>query len=283
MSTNSPFKDPDKITSSRIDIHSTESSYPGLTGLFEKALRRFKVLMHLATMAPVYLLFVSVLGIALAPALFWVHQFWLASAAWSSFARYFAWGLGLSTAYLVYGISLMLLVAGVNKILRLQLSSWRGPYYSAETLRWFLHNGLTYLVRFTFLEMVTPSPLNIWYFRMMGMKIGKSCTINSSWISDPSLIEMGDHVTVGGSVTLVAHYGQGGLLVFSPVKIGSNVTLGLKSTIMGGVVLEDSCKILPNSVVLPKTRVPAGETWGGVPAGKINLSDLEGLGRNKAS
>lgn len=283
MTSDSPFKNPDKTKSSRIDIHSTESSLTGIQGIFERALRKFKVLMHLATMVPVYLFFASILGLALAPALYWVNQVWLASASWGSFSRYFAWGLGISTGYLIYGVSLMLLVAGVNKVLRLRLNSWRGPYYSAETLRWFLHNGLTYLVRFTFLEMVTPSPLNIWYFRMMGMKIGKSCTINSSWISDPSLIEMGDHVTVGGSVTLVAHYGQGGLLVFSPVKIGSNVTLGLKSTIMGGAILEDSCKILPNSVVLPKTRVPAGETWGGVPAAKINLSDLEGLGRSKAS
>lgn len=103
----------------------------------------------------------------------------------------------------------------------------------------------------------------------MGMKIGRGTIINSTHISDPSLIEIGDKVTIGGSATLVGHYGQGGYLVLAPVKIGDRATIGLKATIMGGVQVGAGAKIMPHSVVLPKTIIPDNETWGGVPARKI--------------
>ncbi|MCB0368179.1 MAG: hypothetical protein KDD45_01760, partial [Bdellovibrionales bacterium] len=185
--------------------------------------------------------------------------------------------LGLAFGYFLYGFSLIFLAPLCNFLIRGYLKAWRGPYYSLESIKWYVHNGLTYLVRFTFLEFITPTPFNILFYKMMGMKIGKGVIINSTWISDPSLIELGDKVTIGGSVTIVGHYGQGGLLVIAPVKIGKGCTLGLKSTIMGGAIIEDGAKILPHTVVLPKTHIPAGETWGGIPATpiKINKSSLK--------
>ncbi|HPI40887.1 MAG TPA: hypothetical protein PLJ21_08785, partial [Pseudobdellovibrionaceae bacterium] len=120
-------------------------------------------------------------------------------------------------------------------------------------------------------------PFNIWFYRRLGMKIGRGCQVNSTHISDPSLITMGDKVTVGGSVTIVAHYGQGGFLVLAPVVIEDNVTLGLKATIMGGSHIGKGAKILPHSVVLPKTKIPENETWGGVPAKKLSLEELNQL------
>jgi acetyltransferase-like isoleucine patch superfamily enzyme len=121
---------------------------------------------------------------------------------------------------------------------------------------------------------LTPSPFNIWFYRRLGMKIGKHCQVNSTHISDPSLISLGDRVTVGGSVTLVAHYGQGGFLILAPVVIEDQVTLGLKATVMGGVRIGRGAKVLPHSVILPKTQIPEGETWGGVPARKILPEEL---------
>lgn len=103
----------------------------------------------------------------------------------------------------------------------------------------------------------------------MGMKIGTGTVINTAYISDPSMIQMGKKVTIGGSVTIVGHYGQAGLLIISPVRIGDNCTIGLKASIMGGVTIGNNVKIMPHSVVMPKTTIPDGETWGGVPAKKV--------------
>jgi serine acetyltransferase len=48
----------------------------------------------------------------------------------------------------------------------------------------------------------------------------------------------------------------------------------LHAKVLGGVEIGEGAKILPNSVVMPKTKVPAGEIWGGVPAVKIERSTL---------
>lgn len=253
----------------KLDLETTTSQHKGLKGFFEQILRRFKVLMHLFIMLPVYFAACLVLGTCLVPGITVFRYVSQMTLNHSPLVQNFGWGLSLALGFFLYGFSLIFLAPMVNFLIRGKLQAWRGPYYSIESLKWFIHNGLTYLVRFTFLEFVTPSPFNILFYKMMGMKIGRGVMINTTFISDPSLVELGDKVTLGGSVTIVAHYGQGGLLIVAPVKIGHGCTIGLKATIMGGAIVGDGAKIMPHSVVLPKTFVPAGETWGGVPAQKI--------------
>jgi acetyltransferase-like isoleucine patch superfamily enzyme len=234
-------------------------------------MRRFKLIMNLALILPVYAMGCLAVGSAIAPALFVYDSLSAFGAGQPLPLKYLVFGVSASLAYMVYGFSLLFIMPLINLVLRCGLKAWRGPYFSLEAIRWFIHNGLTYVMRFTFLEFITPTPFNILFYKMMGMKIGRGCMINSTWISDPSLIEIGEKATIGGSVTLVGHYGQGGYLVLAPLKIGARATVGLKATIMGGVVIGEGAKILPMSVVLPKTVVPAGETWGGVPARKIDI------------
>ena len=91
---------------------------------------------------------------------------------------------------------------------------------------------------------------------MMGMKIGKGVHINTTNISDAGLIELGDHVTIGGSATLFAHYAMKGYLVVSNLKIEEGVTIGLKATIMGDVEIGKYATIAPHEVILPKSKIP---------------------------
>jgi hypothetical protein len=268
--------------SGRIDLNTQTSQHTGIKGLFESALRKFKIVMHLLTMLPLYTLTTFILGSAL---FFPVLLFRFISGYAENFSlifQTFLIGFGLAASYFAYGFSMIFIIPSVNFLLRANLKAWKGPYYSAESLKWFIHNGLTYLVRFTFLEFVTPSPLSNLFYQMMGMKIGKGVVINTTWISDPSMIELGNKVTLGGSVTLVAHYGQGGILILAPVKIGDNCTIGLKSSIMGGVTVGEGAKLLPHSVVMPKTQIPAGETWGGVPAQKIELKKIYSVKKSES-
>jgi acetyltransferase-like isoleucine patch superfamily enzyme len=105
----------------------------------------------------------------------------------------------------------------------------------------------------------------------MGMKIGHGVAVNSSAICDPSMIELGDQVMIGGSASIMAHYAQGSYMVIAPVRIGKKATIGMRAIIMGGVEVGDGAKVLANSFVLPNTKIPDGETWGGIPAVKVDL------------
>lgn len=248
-----------------------QSERKGFGGFVETSMRKFKRFTHLVMILPIYAITCCILGLAIGPgiAMFqWVSSFGESGPAW---LRYFATGTGAAMGYFTYGFSLIVVLPIVNMCFQTKLKPWRGPYYSLEAIRWYIHNGITYLARYTILEFITPTPFNHFFYRMMGMKMGHGVTINSTWISDPSLIELGDKVTIGGSVTLIGHYGQGGYLVLAKTVIGSGATVGLKATVMGGVTIGENARVLPNSVVLPKTVIPDGETWGGVPAKKIEV------------
>lgn len=253
----------------RINSDTLDSHRPGIAGIFERFLRRFKNLSQALMLLPFYLLGGVLIGVSLTPCLWLVHWTWIKTQSFSIIWQCLFIGLAIGIGFFLYGFTLIFLSPFVNWLFRAKLAPFRGPYFSLPSIRWYIHNGATYMARYTFLEFITPSPFNIWFYRMMGMKIGKGTIINTSFISDPSLIEIGENTTVGGSATLLAHYGVGGYLVLSPVKIGSNVTIGLKASIMGGVEIGNEARILPHSVVLPKTKIPAGEVWGGIPARKM--------------
>jgi acetyltransferase-like isoleucine patch superfamily enzyme len=96
------------------------------------------------------------------------------------------------------------------------------------------------------------------FYKMMGMKIGKNAHINTTNISDPRMIEIGDNVTIGGSVHIIAHYAAKGFLIVDKVKIHDHVTIGLKASIMGAVEIGEKAVIGPHEVILPKTKIPSG-------------------------
>jgi acetyltransferase-like isoleucine patch superfamily enzyme len=226
----------------KIDLDSTESTYSGLAGLFEKIMRKFKILIHLLSLMPMYLVASLCIGISFWPAVQAFKLITSLTSAQPSSIQALGYGVSLGLGYFIYGFSLLFVTGLFNFILRANIKPWRGQY----------------------------TPFNLIFYRMMGMKIGRGCQINTVNISDPSLIELGDKVTIGGSVTIVAHYGVSGILILAPVKIGHAATIGLRAIIMGDVEIGDGARILPNSVVMPKSRIPAGEIWGGVPAVKIH-------------
>ena len=158
-------------------------------------------------------------------------------------------------SYAVFGILLIFIVPIFNTLIPLKTKKWKGNWYSIQTIPWFYHNALMQLVRYVFLDLVTPTPLNVSFYKMIGMKVGKGCVINTSNISDPCLIELEDYVTIGGSATIFGHYAQGGILILAPVIIKKGATIGLKSSIMGDVIVGEKVIVKPHSVLLPKTRL----------------------------
>jgi acetyltransferase-like isoleucine patch superfamily enzyme len=121
---------------------------------------------------------------------------------------------------------------------------------------------------------VTLTPFGTWFLKAMGMKIGRHAFVNTEYISDPQLITLGDDAALGGSVRIFAHYGGGGNFVIAPVTIGPRATIGLGATVMGDVLVGEGATVLPHSVLLPGSRVGPGETWGGVPARRIERDEM---------
>lgn len=229
------------------------SKKSGFAGIVETIVRTFRGLSFVAMMAPIAILYVLCIGLSAYPA---VIVFNSVSPLLDG-ANVFIHGLGISLlipiCYFMFAISIIFVVPFFNLILPLKLKPMRTTWFSLEVIPWYYHNALVQLVRYTVLDIMTPTPINVLFFKMMGMKIGKNVLINTSNISDPALITLEDNVTIGGSATIFGHYGMKGFLIVSPVVIKKGATIGLKASIMGDVVVEENAMVPPHEILLPKT------------------------------
>jgi hypothetical protein len=242
----------------REDVDTTTSNRSGLAGFLETLLRRFRLASYLIAMIPLYAIGMLAMGISAAPGVYFFQLISHSAAGFTPPFYYLAVACGLVVAYFMYGMTLIFVIPLFNFLMPFRLKPFRGMYYSLEAIPWYFHNAFTYIVRYTFLEFVTPTPINILFYRMMGMKIGKGVHLNTTNISDPCLIELENKVTIGGSVHIIAHYASKGYLIVERVKIHKATTVGLKATIMGDVEIGEGAVVAPHEVILPKSRIPAG-------------------------
>jgi hypothetical protein len=249
-------------------------SAPAQTAL-ERLARRYSRPSYVIAVLLLYVIVASALALALAPALWCFQAIFGWAAGLPHLLHWIGMGLAISLAFFVFGFSLLVVVPIYNLLLPTRFEPFKGGYYTLQAVPWVLHNGLFYLVRFTFLPFVTLTPFGVMFLKAMGMRVGRHAFINTEYISDPRLITLGDDVALGGSVRIFAHYGGGGNLVVSPVVIEDRATIGLGATVMGDVVVGRGATLLAHSVLMPGSRVGPGETWGGVPARPIPQEEME--------
>jgi acetyltransferase-like isoleucine patch superfamily enzyme len=254
-----------------------DSRVPPPRNAADRLIRTFRFPAYLLSVLTLYGLGCLALGLALAPAAWVFYRLGSFGLSLSNWLRWPVVGLTAALSFFVFGFTLLIVVPILNKVLPTRIRPYKGGYFMLASVPWFVHNGLFYIVRFTFLPFVTMTPFGLWFLKGMGMKVGKRAFINTEHISDPRLITLGDDVALGGSVRIFAHYGGGGNLVIAPVVIGDRCTVGLAATIMGDVVIGSGATILPHSVLLPGSRVGEGETWGGVPARPIPREEMDQL------
>lgn len=209
-------------------------------------------------------------GLSAAPGVFVFLQIQQRAQGLSEPLYCLAIGGSLVAGYIAYGFALILLAPLCNLLFggRL-LKSYKGKQVSLGILPWYVHATFTMLPRLTFLPFICTTPFINLYYRLMGMKMGDNVVINTTAIADPKMIELGERVTLGGSCSIMGHYAQGGYMVIAPTKIGNGATIGLRAIIMGGSVIGEKAKVMAGSFVLPRTVIPPGELWGGIPAVKV--------------
>ena len=252
-----------------------DSGNPPPKTFLDRLVRRFPRQAYMLVVLGLYLLVSTALGLALAPAIWCWHSLFVWSEAFPWLARGAVLGFATAVSFFVFGFGLLVVVPVYNLVLPTRVRPFKGGYYTLRAAPWLLHNALFYLVRFTFLPFVTLTPFGIWFLKAMGMKIGRHAFINTEYISDPQLIRIGADAALGGSVRIFAHYGGGGHLVVAPVVIGERATIGVAATVMGDVEVGPGATLLPHSVLLPGSRVGAGEIWGGVPARQVTREQMD--------
>ena len=124
----------------------------------DQLIRRFSRIAYGLAVLLMYTLASTALGLALAPAL-WI---WSLIHAWAiPLPGPLPWilsGFGMAFCFFIFGLVLLVVVPIYNWVLPTRVKPFKGGYYTLAALPWFLHNGLFYLVRFTFLPFATLTP-----------------------------------------------------------------------------------------------------------------------------
>lgn len=247
------------------NINKLKSRKTGFAGIYENVFRKLPSFITFLSTCPLIFIYVACIGISCMPGVALTISAWEASAQWGLFMRSLIMAFAFSTGGFLFAITLIFVVPIFNLPFLIWVrknGKYKGPWLSTQTVPWYMHNAMIYLVRYTVLDFLTPSLFNELFFRMMGMKIGKNVMINSSNISDACLIELEDNVTIGGSALLMAHYGMHGLLVIDKLTIKKNTTVGLNAMIFGGATIGEKVTIGPGAVVLPKDDIKDGDKFG---------------------
>lgn len=126
---------------------------------------------------------------------------------------------------------------------------------------------LFWLVMFNSLlpSILIPVPLMRHIYIALGAKLGKE-TYCSGVIYDPILVTVGSNTIIGFDSFICPHALEGHKMAFYPVKIGDNVTIGMKSVIMAGTTIGDRSIIAAGSILTKGTIVGPDELWAGAPA-----------------
>lgn len=240
-----------------------EAPSPAPVNWVDRSIRRFKRSWHVGIVCTLYAVASTAIALAILPSVSLLLFVLDRTAAADLWIRAFACSVVIGTGFFVSGLMLLLILPIYNFLLPTRIRPFRGGYFTIAALPWYVHNGLLYLARYTFLPFVTFTPFGIWFLRAMGMRIGRRATINTEYVSDACMITVGDDAVIGGSVRLFAHYAGGGRLVIAPVVIGNRATIGENATVMGDVVVGPDAVVAPHSVLLPGTRIGAGQHWRG--------------------
>lgn len=209
-------------------------------------------------------------GLPIAPAMYvfdWLTSYGPGDRGWLDLMII---GFSASIAFLTWGMFLLLLSGILQFLIRLRFEDRIvTPLASLTTIRWAIC-GQIHRSTQPFLKHIVPSFFANAYYRLAGCKIGKNVNINSFTINDPSLVELGDNVVIGGGATLNGHLVEKGNLVLEKIIVGKNSTVGGATMVGPGARIGEN-SILGNRAVLAKRKViPDGEIWVGIPARPIS-------------
>ncbi|HSN43794.1 MAG TPA: AMP-binding protein, partial [Propionibacteriaceae bacterium] len=104
------------------------------------------------------------------------------------------------------------------------------------------------------------------YLRWLGARVGEACHIGTAQIPLPSLVEMGENVTVGYETHLRTFEIEDGLLHLGRITIGDNAIVGANCVLTGGCSMGTNTVLQPQSLLRHGEHVADGEEWAGSPA-----------------
>ena len=116
-----------------------------------------------------------------------------------------------------------------------------------------------------FADAATGTPvLNLW-LRTLGAKIGRGVWLETYWLPEADLVELGDGACVNRGCVLQTHLFHDRVMSMHSVTFGRGATLGPHSIVLPAASIGPDATVGPVSLVMRGEEVPAGSRWAGNP------------------
>ncbi|MFF7631744.1 Pls/PosA family non-ribosomal peptide synthetase [Kitasatospora sp. NPDC008050] len=170
----------------------------------------------------------------------------------------------------------LLLGAGLFATLLVVLLKWLviGRYRPRVEPLWGIWVRRTELITGLFENLVVPallnfltgSPLAPWVMRLFGARIGRRVWLNTTYLTEFDLVEVGDDAAVGEVTSLQTHLFEDRIMKMSKVRVGQASSVGPRCVVLYDAEVGDGTCLDALSLVMKGEQLPPGTRWRGIPA-----------------
>jgi non-ribosomal peptide synthetase-like protein len=136
------------------------------------------------------------------------------------------------------------------------------PYY------WF-HERYWKINETHWISLFDGTPVKPIIWRLLGVRVGKKLYDDGSEIIEKTLVDIGDHCTLGAGTIMQSHSLEDGIFKSDHIKIGNRCTLETGSFTHYGVVMADDVVLKADAFLMKGETPPPGSTWLGNPAREV--------------
>ncbi|MBK7415952.1 MAG: amino acid adenylation domain-containing protein [Dechloromonas sp.] len=183
--------------------------------------------------------------------------------------------IAVSVAVFLFATMLSFVLAIVGKWLiagRLKPGSY--PLWGLTYFRWWCADRL---IEGAPVYMLSSSPLNVWWLRALGAKIGNEAMIGHVTLRAHDLLEIGDGVSIGNAVNMENARVERGQLHLGRINLEDNVCVGSYAVVEGNTTIRSYGHLEGQSALSEGQVIPHNRIWLGSPAHDVGEFDPASL------
>nr|WP_246227834.1 Pls/PosA family non-ribosomal peptide synthetase [Propioniciclava coleopterorum] len=116
------------------------------------------------------------------------------------------------------------------------------------------------------LQTLAGTPMLPPLLRLFGVRIGRRCLLDTTYITEFDLVTIGDDVSVGAHVSLQTHLFEDRVMKMGRVRLEDDSSIGVRGIVLYGATLGDHAELAPLSLVMKGESIPPATRWIGIPA-----------------
>ncbi|MGZ3650084.1 MAG: Pls/PosA family non-ribosomal peptide synthetase [Bdellovibrionota bacterium] len=218
-------------------------------------------------------------------AIYFLYALYAVPLAWV-FRPGLSWffGEGTFTSFLKPFLALLFLTWPVLLVISV-VAKWlligrykpgRYPLWGSYFFRWWLVNRFQAMSGAAFLK---GTPFLAIYYRLMGARVGRGCTLDTVQCSVWDLIEIGDETSIGADTQLLGYRIEKGELLIGAVVLGRACFVGIHSALGLNVQMKDGSRLDDQSLLADGQSLEEGEAVRGSPAQPAGVVVPVGVGQ----